>query len=354
MWLMGPTLVGTANRSMHEAEHVVGSSVVLTPRDPTSAAEAYVSLSAHGGYMPQDLFQSLHWEQAYWPRAALMVDPKGAQQQAKMVVLAARVNATLIEEEPGYVLGSVLIVVHNPRQPPSRWRYDVTEVPQTTGQWHSAMALSSGGHVSTDPEADDVYILGDVLPLPYEESGGRGSRTYGLARVPLKSLLQNSIDGMKVLNADKEWVPPTTSVGEDDDAVITRVDLHPLFSSSSPLRSLRVNLVRSEALGRWVVPDVSENGTSVVLKTATQIEGPWEEEGEVALGPIPAELLALHRCPSIYTLPSEGEEGLRVALVCERRQLRTSQWSKMADPVRALVYTMQRVEQKELAPARGA
>lgn len=353
LWFLGPTLLGASNRTLTEMDTTVRGAVAVSTSGSSRgrvSADFYTSLT--DAYRPQDMFASAAKEQSAWPRAAAMVVPPSGP--AKLIVLASRVNNSLVEGDRGKVVGTVLAVVDNPRSPPSRWRYRSTRLPERLGLWHMAMALSSGDDVSTDPEHDTALLLGEALPRPYREAQGPGPIV--LARVPVRSLLNLTLHGMELWRGQRRgW--EAVQVGEDmfaaegdgeevadagseekreekeeeEDAAMAG---HPILPSH--LRAMRVNLAYSRAIRRWVIADLDEERRRVVVWSAEEVTGPWTE---TAVAVVPRESLALHHCRAVFSVPALAEiaDGeLPLVLICERTQIILSTWSRMNDPIHAM------------------
>lgn len=170
-------------------------------------------------------------------------------------------------------LVSASVVVSNPLEPPSMWKYQhaiFPEIEQGSLRWF-AIAATNGEAVVRGPE-ESVYLLGSFTPQD-EDSDSRfdffsvsTSRAYQvIARVSAAALLKHDLDDMTVLcSSSSSWL---------------RLD--EMNASKSPPKALFAPRISEGSfhfdarLRQWLVASLQLPAVSVQLCRAAAVEGPW-------------------------------------------------------------------------------
>ena len=210
------------------------------------------------------------------------------------------------------VAGTSVLVVDNPQDTPSRWRFRVGDVPDTSDSvnWFTSMALVNGKDVATS--ADElVYIMGNV--------GTRGIGAFEkgsknvLGRIKLSSLIDLRLDDIAAL-VGRENSGGTWARHSDPSSRLA------IMSPASAEMSLQYH----PALKRWYSLEVDSVTAQLVLWTAERPWGDWESTVIYNIPP-PYDDLTKYRCYAGKGHPEMSrEEGIMVELafsyVCNAAQ----------------------------------
>ena len=332
VWMLGETRIGHLNNTKPEAAFVLDDAVALL--SPASEVIDYFWRHAGSQRMPGSILNdgTLGMDQALFPTAGLAVVPERHPDQVRLILLCQRRNVSEFNYEGQRTqLGSAMVVVSNARAPPSRWVYEVRQIPGTDAWsgWHTAMALTDGSIVSRSPATDSVYIVGEQATNVTTEKSWYLKREHVVAKVPLASLMRMSVEKMEIFSAaaaaggggeggkeEGQWVSYAETVlrGGSQAEAAERVRNHTKTLLPSKEGKAKALVVERVGLGYlpgpklWFMGDVvpvdddeDEEGKRLVLKTAAAITGPWEDHSIMRL---PSEYSTRqYVCPSLYVLP---------------------------------------------------
>lgn len=326
VWMLGKTQIGHLNNTKPVAAFgLEDAAALLSPSDDTVD---YFWRHAQSQRMPASILNdgTLGNDQALFPTAGLAVVPEKHPDEVRLVLLCQLRNVSeFVYEGQWTQLGSAVVVVANARLSPSRWVYEVRRIPGSGvwSGWHTALALADGKAVSRTPAADNVYMMGEQTTNVTTATSWHLKREHVLARVPLASLLKLSVDKMEIFAASGgasqgHWEPYSTvlqpSEGSQEGAA-DRVRQHTqtLFPSADgkakALVTERVGLGYLPGPKLWYMADVvplaaeeEEEGKRLVLKTATEATGPWQDHAILRLPA--AYATPQYVCPSLYVLPT--------------------------------------------------
>lgn len=338
VWMLGETRIGHLNNTKPEAAFVLDDAVALL--SPANEVIDYFWRHAGSQRMPGSILNdgTLGMDQALFPTAGLAVVPERHPDQVRLILLCQRRNVSEFNFEGQRTqLGSAVVVVANARAPPSRWVYEVRQIPGTDAWsgWHTAMALTDGSVVSRSPATDSVYIVGEQATNVTIEKSWYLKREHVVAKVPLASLMRMSVEKMEIFataaapavgaaggdggeggKEDGQWVSYAETVlqrGSQAEAA-ERVRNHTKTLLPSKEGKAKALVVERVGLGYlpgpklWFMGDVvsvddgeEEEGKRLVLKTAAAITGPWEDHTVMLL---PSEYSTRqYVCLSLYVLP---------------------------------------------------
>lgn len=322
MWLLGDTFLGKMEGNKRLPGYFVHNSVATAPVWPHPAAQAdpaqvvfWHNVSEAGG-CPASLFRvasekartdenECHEGGEYlWPVSGMGVDLQGleATNPSKLVLLATRwAYIPWIEEDVGLsrsvfnfeVKGTTLIVVDNAHAPPPQWVYRTRDLPGTgpSDNWFAALAPATPGvEVATRPE-EQVYLMGTTGKPPAEVP------SQILGRVPLRGLLDLSLDGMEVWStsvSSNVAIAPSDAATTTSGAAVAAAEKEVGANQSSTWAPLAqylqgdvaattlvapvftgISLHYSDFLETWYSVAIDWMSKRALLLTAPEVTGPW-------------------------------------------------------------------------------
>lgn len=348
VWMLGETRIGHLNNTKPQAAFVLDDAVALL--SPASEAIDYFWRHLESQGMPASVLNdgTLGSDQTLFPTAGLAVVPERHPDQVRLILLCQRQNVSASQYEGQRTqLGSAVVLVANAHMPPSRWVYEVRQIPgtDTWNGWHTAMTLTDGSLVSRSPTTDSVYIMGEQTTNVTTEKSWYLKREHVVSKVPLVSLMRMSVEKMEIFataaavgaageegRKEGQWVSYAETVLEAGSLTkaAERVRNHAktlLPSEEGKAKALvmeRVGLGYLSGPKLWFMGDIvpeddneEEEGKRLVLKTAPAIIGPWEDHTVMRL---PSEYSTRqYVCPSLYVLPDlarDQEWEVALGLAC--------------------------------------
>lgn len=240
LWLFGDTFVATSEAHLRSQSEMVRNTVaVQTGRDPLTARLDF-AWNTDPDRSPASFFAE-RGDRWHWPGHGAVVD-------GRLVVFLGVLRAT-----PGVGLGFAedgwrLAVVDDPGRPPSEWRPRYVDAPA----WPEGVrALVVGAAVVRGGGWVTALALG----------GGSTHRGY-LVRWPEAALAAGELGGAEWYD-DGRWVA-TAALGARTPAAV-------LDDAGA-----ECSIHRDAARGRWVhVASRGFGATTIALRTAPALEGPW-------------------------------------------------------------------------------
>ncbi len=244
MWLFGDTLLGYANPDRRLAgAFFLHNSIAFLPgfnrsdpaASPPQAEDVTFAWNISRGGCPISVFvrgdpqddECVHTQEYLWPisgmgvsyledrvgngtaGAAASTDGEQKEEVSKVVVLAVRwayvksmsASVDLFDDNVFNfrILGTTVLVVDNPHDDPTLWRYRQRDIPGTDENlnWYSAMMHSTRGQeLATGPD-ELIYLFG----VNNTEAAGTPPQQWQyetLSRIPVKSLVDLSFRDMEV------------------------------------------------------------------------------------------------------------------------------------------------------------
>ena len=269
LWLHGDTLVGRMAGGVRAPTAMPRNSVAVlnvsaTTGTPTSSALAhYIKVNASdaqhfGWFSPPN---STQW---YWPTVGLRLAPGAVH------VLAMRMFDAGSGLFPFAMAGMDLIrvgTVGSSADDPMSW--PAPELLATTALWQrSNFTIGCAGALAG---GDTVYLLGAAGPR----------QSAFMTRAPSTGLVAGSLAGLEYFSSDGSWATlPADGTTPDDVALL--FDFTPSETT----------LVYHPFMRLWyiVIANTFIYGSSIMLRTAPAVTGPWSQE--IPVYTIPAEMLA--------------------------------------------------------------
>lgn len=250
LWLFGDTFVArTAANLRSQSEMVRNTVAVQRGRDPLSARADFAWNTDPDG-SPASFFAE-RGDRWHWPGHGAVID-------GRLAVFLGVLRAT-----PGVGLGFAedgwrLALVDDPSGPPSEWRPRYVDAPSWPEGVRSLVVGAATARV------------GDRLVALAISTGGT-HRGY-LVRWPASALAVGELGGAEWY-AGGRWVA-TAALGGDGPAAV-------LDDAGA-----ECSIHRDEARGRWVhVASRGFGATTIALRTAPAMEGPWSAPTEVFTPP---------------------------------------------------------------------
>jgi len=268
VWIFGDTLLGQTRRDCPKGITYCGRDLEDDPERAMIANSVAIMPLERGGRpgplepfwrtidgRPAPIFAAQRPDEFLWPLAVVRV--------GHPLFVAASVHTRAMGL---FSLGSTLVVVHDPDDPPARWRYTLHPLPNT---------IRAGRHQSQLSWATALVPIGPHVYLVGEYGTGPGSHTV-LARF--------GADGAN----DAAWRPALEYLTSDGDGAVWR-------RTFDEARLVRVPGLpgTSEATfdragdGTWRTYRIPPGTFEIRRYDATALEGPWNDAGVVARIPAP-------------------------------------------------------------------
>jgi hypothetical protein len=268
VWIFGDTLLGQARRDCAPGISYCGRELENDPERAMIANSVAIMPIAGDGRpgplepywrttagRPAPIFAAERPEEFLWPLAVVRT--------GRPLLVAASVHTRAMGL---FSLGSVLVVVHDPDDPPTHWRYTRHPLPNTIVAGAKQPQLSWA--TALVPVGPHVYLVG-------EHGTGLGSRTV-LARFSADGASGASWrPALEYLTVDGERVGWQRTF---DEARLYRVPGLPGTSEATFHRA---------SDGTWRTYRIPPASFEIRLYTAASLSGPWQDRGVVREIPAP-------------------------------------------------------------------